>query len=161
MPTPARRPPHGPAGTGATIPPSGTAAASDAPAPSPGKGSIAGLYLVAGLVMGGVWAWNHDSPLWEHAVKLLVLLFVAAPLLHLARSRRAARRPAHRHRLSFVRLATAKIALVVLALGASWLLEDSMPHPDLIVAAGLAAVITLLGPLLHRCLLVRSPAAVP
>ncbi|MFI9075517.1 hypothetical protein ACIGW8_03255 [Streptomyces sioyaensis] len=160
MPTPARRPPHGPAGTGA-VPPSGTPAASDAPVPSPGKGSIAGLYLVAGLVMGGVWAWNHGSPLWEHAVKLLVLLFVAAPLLHLARSRRAARRPAHRFRLSFVRLAAAKIALVVLALGASWLLEDSMPHPDLIVAAGLAAVITLLGPLLHRCLLVRSPAAVP
>ncbi|MFI1158901.1 hypothetical protein [Streptomyces sioyaensis] len=161
MPTPARRSPHGPAGTGAAAPSSGAPAVSDDLAPSPVKGSIAGLYLVAGLVMGGVWALNHGSPLWEHAVKLLVLLFVAAPLLHLARGRRAARRPAHRRRLSFVRLATAKITLVVLALGTSWLLEDLMPHPDLVVAAGLAAVITLLGPLLHRYLLVRSPAAVP
>ncbi|MBM4791636.1 hypothetical protein HXP44_06055 [Streptomyces sioyaensis] len=161
MPTPTRRSPHGPARTGAATPPSGTTAASDDPAPSPGKGTIAGLYLVAGLVMGGVWAWNQGSPLWEHAVKLLVLLFVAAPLLHRARSRRAARRPARRLQLSFVRLAAAKIALVALAIGASWLLEDSMRHPDLAVAAGLTSVITVLGPLLHRYLLVRSPTAVP
>lgn len=146
LPTPERHPLPGPAGP---------------PGPSASPWDIARLYLVAGLVMGGIWAWNHGAPLWEHAVKLLVVLFVGAPLLHLARSRRAARRPARRLRLSFVRLATAKVTLVALALGASWLLEDSMTHPDLAVAAGLATVITLLGPLLHRHLLVRAPAAVP
>ncbi|WP_432000941.1 hypothetical protein [Streptomyces sioyaensis] len=160
MPTPTRRSPHDSAGTGAATPPSDAAPASDGPAPSPGKGSIAGVYLVAGLVMGGVWAWNQGSPLWEHAVKLLVLMFVAAPLLRRVRSRRAARRPARRLQLSFVRLATAKVALVALAIGASWLLEDSMRNPDLAVAAGLTTVITVLGPLLHRYLLVRSPDAV-
>lgn len=143
MPTPERHPSPGP------------------PGPSAPPWDIARLYLVAGLVMGGIWAWNHGAPLWEHAAKLLVVLFVGAPLLHLARGRRAARRPARRLQLSFVRLAAAKVALVALALGTSWLLEGSMAHPDLAVAAGLTTVITLLGPFLHRHLLVRAPAVVP
>ncbi|MFE2226649.1 hypothetical protein [Streptomyces kronopolitis] len=147
MPTPERPSSPGPPGPSA---PSG---------PSAPPWDIARLYLAAGLVMGGIWAWNHGAPLWEHAVKLLVVLFVGAPLLHLARGRRAARRPPRRFRLSFVRLAAAKVALVALALGASWLLEGSMTDPDLAVAAGLTTVITLLGPFLHRHLMVRAPAA--
>ncbi|MEV7465647.1 hypothetical protein AB0O20_03900 [Streptomyces kronopolitis] len=144
MPTPERPSSPGPPGpSGLSAPP----------------WDIARVYLVAGLVMGGIWAWNHGAPLWEHAVKLLVVLFVGAPLLHLARGRRAARRPPRRLRLSFVRLAAAKVALVALALGASWLLEGSMTDPDLAVAAGLTTVITLLGPFLHRHLMVRAPAA--
>ncbi|MFE2162053.1 hypothetical protein ACFW9M_30125 [Streptomyces lydicus] len=126
-------------------------------APGPGGAQLVKPYLVAGLVMGGIWALNQGEPLWEHAAKLLVLLFVAAPLLHLARRRRTARHPEHRHRLSFVRLAVAKVALIALALGAGWLLDGAMDHPDLAVAAGLTTVVSLVGPLLHRLLLVRAP----
>ncbi|MFD8542985.1 hypothetical protein [Streptomyces sp. NPDC059649] len=128
-------------------------------------------YPTAGLVIGAAWAVNEGTPPWEHAAKLLVLLFVAAPLLHLARRRREARRtehqpphdqPAHhRTHLSFVRLAVAKIALLALALGASCLLDDALDHPDLAVAAGLTAVVGLLGPLLHRFLLARARNAHP
>ncbi|MFF4283751.1 hypothetical protein ACFY0R_00305 [Streptomyces sp. NPDC001633] len=165
MPTPTRHPSPGPLGSAPT-----------SPSPATGsrrryltKPSLA--YLTAGLVIGVTWALNEGTPPWEHAVKLLVLLFVAAPLLHLVRRRRAARRadhrpqphrsPHHRHHLSFVRLAIAKIALLVLAFAAGWLLDDSLAHPDRVVAVGLAAVVSILGPLLHRFLLIRATDAHP
>ncbi|MFH8680486.1 hypothetical protein [Streptomyces lydicus] len=125
--------------------------------PGPGGARLVRPYLVAGLVMGGVWALNQGEPLWEHALKLLVLLFVAAPLLHLVRRRRTARHPGPRPRLSFARLAVAKVALIALALGAGQVLDGAVDHPDLAVAAGLTTAVTLFGPLLHRLLLVPAP----
>ncbi|BDM73996.1 hypothetical protein HEK616_74830 (plasmid) [Streptomyces nigrescens] len=165
MPTPTRHPPPGPlSSTPAPRP----------PVPGPGRRHLVKpylAYLAAGLVLGVTWALNEGTPPWEHAAKLLVLLFVAAPLLHLARRRRAARRadhralhrqaPPHQPHLSFVRLAVAKISLLALALGAAWLLDGRFDHPDLAVAVGLTAVVSILGPLLHRFLLVRAPDASP
>lgn len=158
MPTPTRHPPPTATSRALRRPPA---------APAPGRRHVTKpclAYLTAGLVIGAAWALNEGTPPWEHAAKLLVLLFVAAPLLHLARRRREARRtehrpPHHRPHLSFVRLAVAKVALLALALGASCLLADSIDHPDRAVAAGLTAVVSLLGPLLHRFLLARTPNA--
>ncbi|MGW9045378.1 hypothetical protein ACWGQL_22880 [Streptomyces lydicus] len=146
MPTPTRDRPPAPTGPGPVRRATGPRSA------RPVK-----PYLVAGFAMGGIWALNQGEPLWEHAVKLLGLLFVAAPLLHLARRRRAARQPERRHRLSFVRRAVAKVALITLALGAGWLLDGAVDRPDLAVAAGLTTAVSLLGPFLHRLLLVRAP----
>ncbi|MDL4819672.1 hypothetical protein [Actinomadura opuntiae] len=124
----------------------------DLPAPrrhATGPAVPARAYRVAGLVMGGVWAWNAGQPVWEHALKLGLLLFVGAPLLHLAQKRRAARHPAAAPRVSIVRVAAAKGVLLAAALLASYLLR-STPHGDLYVAAGLAVAIAGIGPLLHR-----------
>jgi ABC-type amino acid transport system permease subunit len=116
------------------------------------------LYWTAGLVMGAIWAWNQGEPLWEHAVKLLVLLFVVAPAAHFALQRRARRENATGPHLSFPRLVAAKVALVALALGAAWLLRPAMTHADLVIAAGLALTIIAFGPRLHPYLLTARPA---
>ncbi|QKG22016.1 hypothetical protein [Actinomadura verrucosospora] len=106
-------------------------------------------YLIAGLAMGAAWAWNAGQPLWEHALKFGLLLFVGAPLLHLLQKRRAAARPAGGPRLKLVPVVAAKATVLAAALLASYLLR-STPHGDLYVAAGLAVAIAAFGPLLHR-----------
>ncbi|UZJ32738.1 hypothetical protein [Streptomyces endophytica] len=72
MPTTTRHPPPGPLNRAPTSRPA---------APGPGRRHLATpylAYLAAGLVLGTAWALNEGTPPWEHAAKLLVLLFVAA-----------------------------------------------------------------------------------
>lgn len=117
-----------------------------------GPRSIKRVYLMAGLVMGAVWAWNAGEPVWEHALKFGLLLFVGAPLLHLVQKRRTAGRPQEGPRLSLARAVAAKGVLLAAALLASYLLR-STPHGDLYVAAGLFVAIAGVGPLVHRHLM--------
>ncbi|MBD2894451.1 hypothetical protein amrb99_33760 [Actinomadura sp. RB99] len=117
-----------------------------------GPRSTKRVYRTAGLIMGAVWAWNAGQPLWEHALKFGLLLFVGVPLLHLVQKRRTAGRPQEGPRLSLARAAAAKGVLLAAALLASYLLR-STPHGDLYVAAGLFVVIAGLGPLVHRHLM--------
>ena len=117
-----------------------------------GTRSVKRVYRTAGLIMGAVWAWNAGEPVWEHALKFGLLLFVGVPLLHLVQKRRTAGRPQAGPQLSLARAVVAKGVLLAAALVASYLLR-STPHGDLYVAAGLFVAIAGIGPLLHRHLL--------
>jgi hypothetical protein len=119
-----------------------------------GDDKVKHLYRTVGIAMGAMWAWNQGEPLWEHAVKLGVLLFVGAPLVHFVLKRRARQGQAVVP-LSVSKIVVAKVVLVAAALGATWLLRPSMTHADLIVAGGLFATITVLGPKIHPLLLKR------
>ena len=44
-------------------------------------------FAVVGLLLGGIWAWRSEAPLWEHALRLVVVMLVVAPLLRWARTR--------------------------------------------------------------------------
>jgi hypothetical protein len=117
-------------------------------------------YLLVGLVMGGIWAWNNGEPLWEHAVKLLVLIMVVPTLIHRLSERRRARFGLeHGPRISLKRLIAAKVSLVVFALAVSLLLRPHLTDADYWVAAGITAAIALIGPLLHPYLIVHPSAA--
>jgi hypothetical protein len=132
------------------------AAVLPAPARTAGAVPLRARYLALGLVMGGVWAWNGGTPLWVHAVKLVVLMIIVTTLMRLARRRRARRSgvPAE-PRLSLPRTLGAKAALVVAALAANWLLDRWVPHAYLLVGAGLAVIVALLGPRFHPRLLAK------
>lgn len=111
------------------------------------------VYWIAGLIMGALWAWNRGEPLWEHALKLGLLLFVAAPLIMGAMKRKHPPRPGQ-STLSLARLVAAKVVLVIVALLAAWLLRDRVDQPDLVVAVGITVVIGLIGPRIHRHLMI-------
>ncbi|MWA00633.1 hypothetical protein F8568_009625 [Actinomadura sp. LD22] len=122
------------------------------PAAVAGPRAVKRVYRMAGLIMGGIWAWNAGEPVWEHALKFGLLLFVGVPLLHLVQKRRTAGRPRPGPQLSLARAVVAKGVLLAAALVASYLLR-STPHGDLYVAAGLFVAIAGIGPLLHRHLM--------
>ncbi|MFI6347820.1 hypothetical protein [Streptomyces sp. NPDC050560] len=113
------------------------------------------IYLIVGLVMGALWVWHKGEPLWEHALKLLVLLFVVAPLV-LGRMRRKHPPVPGQLTLAYPRLVVAKLVLLVVTLAASALLRDKVDNADLVVAVGMAVVIAVGGPLIHPRLLVRA-----
>ncbi|NLU68282.1 hypothetical protein [Streptomyces sp. HNM0574] len=104
-------------------------------------------YVVAGLAIGGAWAYGRDMPLWEHALRLCVIVVVVPPVLHLVRRR--LRRPAARH-LPLRQLVLAKVLLVLGAVAVELLLEPLTAGASLITAAALAAVVALGGPSWHR-----------
>ncbi|MFB7051884.1 hypothetical protein [Streptomyces vinaceus] len=109
------------------------------------------IYVVAGAVMGGVWAWGSDTPAWEHALRLLVLVVCAAVLMSLAHRRRARLgRPVDRRLHSG--LLAGKVLLVVAALLLDQLLGLWVSEPSLITAVVLFVGIAAGGPALHRWL---------
>ncbi|MWA14636.1 hypothetical protein [Streptomyces sp. BA2] len=111
-------------------------------------------YATAGLLIGGAWAYGKDMPLWEHALRLCVIVVVVPPALHLVRSR-LRRRSAARH-LPLRQLVVAKVLLVAAAVVAELLLDPLTAWASFITAAALAAVVTVAGPTWHRRQ--RSPA---
>jgi hypothetical protein len=114
-------------------------------------------YVVAGLIMGAVWAFNHGDSVAEHAIRFGFLLFVIAPLLHwLYRRRMREAQPGEQH-LSFWRLIAAKATLLAVALGASALLTQWTGAGDYLVAAGIVAAFAIAGPRLHGRLLAAAP----
>ncbi|MEU8839190.1 hypothetical protein AB0D97_08650 [Streptomyces roseus] len=107
------------------------------------------IYAVAGVVMGGVWAWGSGTPAWEHALRLLALVVCAGALMALVHRRRARLgRPVERrlHR----GLLVGKVLLVGAALLLDQLLGLWVSEPSLITAGLLFAGIAAGGPALHR-----------
>jgi hypothetical protein len=110
----------------------------------------------AGLFMGAAWAWNAGTPLWEHSVKLLVLMLAVSAVLSVRRWRLARRDGRARPAVSIPRLITAKVLIVFAASIASYLLGTVTARPDYVVAACLTVCVTLSGPRLRGWLLERG-----
>ncbi|MEV6579966.1 hypothetical protein AB0M92_17595 [Streptomyces sp. NPDC051582] len=107
------------------------------------------IYVVAGAVMGGVWAWGSGTPAWEHALRLLALVVCAGVLMSLAHRRRARLgRPVERRLHSG--LLVGKVLLVAAALLLDQLLGLWVAEPSLITAFVLFAGIAAGGPALYR-----------
>ncbi|MEU6586897.1 hypothetical protein [Nocardia sp. NPDC046763] len=109
-------------------------------------------YLLAGVVVGLLWV-VQTGPLWEHGLRMAVVLLVVPTAVHLIRRRWAAGKPATVHRISLPRIAVAKAVLVIAALTVTWLFEPSLPRIHYLGGLALTVTIAAGGPLLHRHLL--------
>lgn len=118
---------------------------------------IAVRLVFVGVALGVSWLVGrllvpHHADSVRSLVLRLLLLAATVPLqLRIERQRRA-RGPARTaaSRLSLSRIRVAKVGLVLVALGAEWLLQLWTQRADLIVAAGLLVTVALLGPRIHR-----------
>ena len=100
-------------------------------------------YLIAGLAVAGLWLLNGGKSLLYHAVQMLIVMSVLTGL-QIVLDRRHGETPA------YVRLISAKLVLVAVAVGAQWLLTPVTTVSSTIVAAGLVVLITAAGPALDR-----------
>src|SRR5215469_5408555 len=110
-----------------------------------------GHYLIAGLAVGGLWLLNGDKSLLYHAVQMLIVMSVLTGL-QVVIDRRRGETPA------YVRLISAKLVLVAVAVGAGWLLALVTSGSNTIVAAGLVVLITAAGPALDHLAARRAKA---
>ena len=108
-------------------------------------------YLIAGLAVAGLWLLNGDKSLLNHAVQMLIVMSVLTGL-QIVLDRRRSVAPA------YVRLISAKLVLVAVAVGAQWLLAPVTSESNTIVAAGLVVLITAAGPALDRLAARRAKA---
>lgn len=110
-------------------------------------------YAAIGLLIGGAWALGQNTPPWEHTLRLLVVVVVIPPFLHLLRQRVrriASIQPPLRP------MVAAKVLLLAAALGLDVLLARWTEGAELITAAALALTVAIGGPVLHRRLLPGS-----
>ncbi|MCY0955509.1 hypothetical protein [Streptomyces sp. H27-H5] len=105
-------------------------------------------YGVAGLVMGAVWALGGDTPPAEHALRVLAVLAVAAPVMIL-NGRRRARAGTARDKRLVLSLLAAKVLLVAVALLLDRILGAWLPEPSLVTAGCLFVLVAAGGPALH------------
>ena len=110
-----------------------------------------GHYLIAGLAVAGLWLLNGGKSLLYHAVQMLVVMSVLT-LLQIVADRRHGKLPA------YIRLISAKLVLVAVAVGAGWLLGPVTSQSNAIVATGLVVLITAAGPALDRLAARRAKA---
>ncbi|MFE9687215.1 hypothetical protein [Streptomyces sp. NPDC006285] len=117
-------------------------------------------YPVLGLLMGGLWAYNHGDSLWEHTERLLLVVVTVPPLLERVRTRRRRRlgREGEPH-VSMWRLTLLKLGVVALALIATCLLRERVPDADYWTAAGMALFVSVAGPALHPWMITRKRPA--
>ena len=108
-------------------------------------------YLIAGLAVAGLWLLNADKSLLYHAVQMLIVMSVLTGLQIVA-DRHHGGTPA------YVRLISAKLVLVGVAVGAEWLLAPVTSSSNTIVAVGLVVLITAAGPALDRLAARRAKA---
>jgi hypothetical protein len=102
-------------------------------------------YLAAGAVLGGLWYAGRNMPLWEHALQMLIVMTVVTVLQVILRRRHGGPpKPAS----AYVRLVGVKVALIALAVGASWSLSQWTSRANTIVAVGLVVLVAMLGPAL-------------
>jgi hypothetical protein len=94
-----------------------------------------------------LWLLNRDKSLLDHALQMLAVMSVLI-VLQIVLRRRGGEAPASPR--AYARLIGAKLVLVALAVGAEWLLAPVAPRSNAIVAAGLVALVTALGPILDR-----------
>lgn len=87
-------------------------------------------YAVVGAVMAAVWALGGDTPAWEHALRLLLLILGVSVAVRLVRRRlaRTGRVPVS-GRLFFGLLA-AKMLLVAVALLVDWIMRPLVLRPE-------------------------------
>ncbi|MGW6937498.1 hypothetical protein ACWGF3_00510 [Streptomyces xanthophaeus] len=113
-----------------------------------GRGHRA-AYAVVGAVMAAVWALGGDTPAWEHALRLLLLILGVSVAVRLVRRRlaRTGRVPVS-GRLFFGLLA-AKMLLVAVALLVDRIAGRWFSDPNLVTAAFLFAFVVACGPALH------------
>ncbi|MFE7112801.1 hypothetical protein ACFU98_38345 [Streptomyces sp. NPDC057575] len=116
-------------------------------------------YAVAGLLIGGAWAYGRDTPLWEHALRLGVIVVVVPPIVHLVRSR-LRRRPTTQH-LPLRQLVVAKVLLVVAAVVVELMLDPLTAWASFLTAAALTAAVAVRGPIWHRNRSPRNAAGTP
>jgi len=108
-------------------------------------------YLIAGLAVAGLWLLNGDKSLLYHAVQMLIVMSVLTGL-QIVLDRHHGETPA------YIRLISAKLVLVAVAVGAQWLLAPVTSESNTIVAAGLVVLITAAGPALDRLAARRAQA---
>jgi hypothetical protein len=119
-------------------------------------------YLITGLIMGGMWALNAGEPLLARALKSLLVITTLTVLLHMSRSRRPrGANPADPPRISPPRQFASRAVLILLATVASLLLRPRVTDADDYIAAGMGLTVALLGPSVHRRLLVTQTPASP
>jgi hypothetical protein len=108
-------------------------------------------YLIAGLAVAGLWLLNADKSLLYHAVQMLIVMSVLTGLQIVADLH-------HGKAPAYLRLISAKLVLVAVAVGAEWLLAPVTSESNAIVAAGLVVLITAAGPALDRLAARRAQA---
>jgi hypothetical protein len=108
-------------------------------------------YLVAGLAVAGLWLLNGDKSLLYHAAQMLIVRSGLTGL-QIVLDRH------HRETTPYVRLISAKLVLVAVAVGAEWLLAPVTSESNTIVAIGLVVLITAAGPRLDRLAARRAKA---
>ncbi|WP_030759977.1 MULTISPECIES: hypothetical protein [unclassified Streptomyces] len=106
-------------------------------------------YAAVGAAVGGIWALGGDTPAWEHALRVLVVVLcvsVAGRFLgrRLARTGRA---PVDRR--LFFGLVAGKVLLVAVALLVDQLAGLWFAEPALLTAGFLFVLVTVAGPVLH------------
>jgi hypothetical protein len=108
-------------------------------------------YLIAGLAVAGLWLLNGDKSLLYHAVQMLIVMSVLTGL-QIVLDRHHGETP------PYVRLISAKLVLIAVAVGAEWLLAPVTSSSNTIVAVGLVVLITAAGPALDRLAARRAKA---
>ncbi|MEU4656119.1 hypothetical protein AB0G32_19580 [Streptomyces sp. NPDC023723] len=107
-------------------------------------------YSILGLLMGGLWAYNHGESLWEHTERLLLVVLIVPPLLERARTRRRRRLGREGEpQVSLVRLILLKLGVVGAALVATAALRGTVDQIDYWTAAGMTVLVAVIGPALH------------
>ncbi|MCX2929371.1 hypothetical protein ORI20_03735 [Mycobacterium sp. CVI_P3] len=114
-------------------------------------------YLVVGIKFGTLWLAQGTSSPWEHALRLVALMAIVMTVATAVRwwAARLGRPVAH-HPIG--RFLMAKMALVAMAVAAGLALENSVSNVDLWVGLGIAAVVAVVGPLIHPWLINGAPA---
>lgn len=119
-------------------------------------------YLAAGAVFGALWLAHSGDPLWETALRLLVIMGVAMTLSSTLRHR-AARRGRNVPEHSVGRFLIAKLGLLTAAVTAGLLLQPWVHAADLWIGVGMCVLVAVGGPRIHPWLTGsahRTPAIV-
>jgi hypothetical protein len=117
-----------------------------------GREIIHARFAVAGVVIGGAWIWRAGASLWEHALRVLVVLLIAAPTLSYLRRRHAKRNGRPVGYFPMKELVIAKLGLITVAVGLQWALQKAVSTTTASVVVGIAMAVTVGvgGPLLQR-----------
>ncbi|AQT75745.1 MULTISPECIES: hypothetical protein [Streptomyces] len=106
-------------------------------------------YAAAGVAVGAVWAFGGDTPAWEHAVRVLLVVLCVSVAGRLVGSRLARTGRAPLDRSLFLGLVAAKVLLVAVALLVDQVAGLWFAEPALVTAAILSVVVAVGGPALH------------
>ncbi|MFE3555013.1 hypothetical protein ACFXKW_09115 [Streptomyces sp. NPDC059193] len=106
-------------------------------------------YAAAGAAVGGVWAFGGETPAWEHALRVLVVVLCVSVTVRFVGRRlvRIGRPPVDRS--LFFGLVAAKVLLVAVALLVDWIAGLWFSEPALITAGFLFVLVTVGGPAVH------------